>query len=102
MLLDGLAALITPRVYPLDPHGPAAGLVHPRWRVRENLALELGGQMRLTSHVLRTWADDHQIPDLNLAELDYRLTQALDAIYSDPFPRERLYLKGGTAVRGNI
>lgn len=43
MLLDGLAALIAPRVYPLDPHGPAAGPVHPRWRVRENLALELGG-----------------------------------------------------------
>ena len=54
--------------------------------------------MRLTSHVLRTWADDHQIPDLTLAELDYRLTHALDAINSDPFLRERLYLKGGTAL----
>lgn len=57
--------------------------------------------MRLTSHVLRTWADDHHIPDLTLAELDYRLTQALDAIYSVLFLRERLYLKGGPAVRGN-
>lgn len=54
--------------------------------------------MRLTSHDLRTWADDQHIADLALAELDYRLTQALDAIYSDPFLRERLYLKGGTAL----
>lgn len=54
--------------------------------------------MRLTTHLLRIWADDHRIPDLTLAELDYRLTQALDAIYSDPFLRERLYLKGGTAL----
>lgn len=38
-----LATLIAPRVYPLDPHGSAAGPVHPRWRVRENLVLELRG-----------------------------------------------------------
>lgn len=54
--------------------------------------------MHLTSHALRTWADDHQIPDLLLAELDYRLTHALGAIYGDPFLRERLCLKGGTAL----
>ncbi|MFZ2359508.1 MAG: type IV toxin-antitoxin system AbiEi family antitoxin [Anaerolineae bacterium] len=42
-LLDSLAALIAPRVYPLDPHGPAAGPVHPRWRVRVNLEVELRG-----------------------------------------------------------
>jgi predicted transcriptional regulator of viral defense system len=42
-LLDSLATLIAPRVYPLDPHGPGAGPAHPRWRVRENLALELRG-----------------------------------------------------------
>lgn len=42
-LLDGLATLIAPRVYPLDPHGPAAGPVHSRWHVRENLTLERGG-----------------------------------------------------------
>jgi predicted nucleotidyltransferase component of viral defense system len=54
--------------------------------------------MHLTSHVLRTWADDQQIPDLTLAELDYRLTHALGAIFSDPFLRERLCLKGGTAL----
>jgi predicted nucleotidyltransferase component of viral defense system len=54
--------------------------------------------MRLTPHLLRTWADDHQIPDLTLAELDYRLTHALIAVYDDPFLRDRLYLKGGTAL----
>lgn len=54
--------------------------------------------MHLTSHVLRTWADDQQIPDLTLAELDYRLTHALGAIFSDPFLCERLCLKGGTAL----
>lgn len=27
--------------------------------------------MRLTSHLLRIWADDHRIPDLALAELEY-------------------------------
>ncbi len=54
--------------------------------------------MRLTSRALRTWADAHQIPDLTLAELDYRLTHALGAIYDDPFLRERLCLKGGTAL----
>ena len=54
--------------------------------------------MHITAHILRAWADDHRIPDLMLAELDYRLTYALDAIYSHPFLRERLYLKGGTAL----
>jgi predicted nucleotidyltransferase component of viral defense system len=54
--------------------------------------------MYLTSHTLRTWADDQQIPDLTLAELDLRLTHALAAIFSDPFLRERLCLKGGTAL----
>jgi predicted transcriptional regulator of viral defense system len=38
-LLDGLADLIGPRVYLLDPHGPAGGPTHARWRVRINLAL---------------------------------------------------------------
>jgi predicted nucleotidyltransferase component of viral defense system len=54
--------------------------------------------MHLTSHALRAWADDHQIPDLILAELDYRLTHALGAICGDPFLCERLCLKGGTAL----
>lgn len=42
-LLDRVATLIASRVYPLDPHGPVAGPIHPRWHVRENLALEFGG-----------------------------------------------------------
>ncbi len=54
--------------------------------------------MQITPRVLRIWADENRIPDLTLAELDYRLTQALAAIYSDPWLRETLYLKGGTAL----
>lgn len=42
-LLDGLAGLVGPSVYPLDPHGPAGGPTHARWRVRINLALALEG-----------------------------------------------------------
>ncbi len=51
--------------------------------------------MRLTQHLLRVWADEGGIPDLTLAELDYRLTQALAAIYTDAYLQDRLYLKGG-------
>ena len=43
LLLTGLATQVGPRVYPLDPHGPAGGPIHPRWRVRDNLALALAG-----------------------------------------------------------
>ena len=42
-LLDGLADLVGPRVYPLDPHGPAGGPTHARWRVHANLAPALEG-----------------------------------------------------------
>jgi predicted transcriptional regulator of viral defense system len=38
-LLDGLASMVSRRVYPLDPHGPAGGVTHPRWRVRENIQI---------------------------------------------------------------
>jgi len=54
--------------------------------------------MQITARVLRTWADEGGIPDLTLAELDYRLVHALRAICTDPFLRDRLYLKGGTAL----
>lgn len=54
--------------------------------------------MQITDHVLHNWADEGGIPDLALAELDYRLVHALGAIYTDPFLRDRLYLKGGTAL----
>lgn len=54
--------------------------------------------MEVTTRAIRTWGDEKGIPDLTLAELDYRLTHALQAIYSDPFLADRLYLKGGTAL----
>ena len=54
--------------------------------------------MQITARILRNWADEGGIPDLTLAELDYRLVHALHAIYTDPFLRDRLYLKGGTAL----
>jgi predicted transcriptional regulator of viral defense system len=42
-LLDGLAHLVSPRVYPLDPHGPTGGPTHARWRMRANLELAAEG-----------------------------------------------------------
>jgi len=54
--------------------------------------------MQVTARIIRNWADEGGIPDLTLAELDYRLVHALQAIYADPFLRDRLYLKGGTAL----
>ena len=54
--------------------------------------------LRLTEARVRSWADEHGLTDLLLAELDYRLVQALDAIYGDNFLRERLCMKGGTAI----
>ena len=54
--------------------------------------------MEVTTRIIRNWADEGGIPDLTLAELDYRLEHALQAIYSDPFLRDRLCLKGGTAL----
>jgi len=54
--------------------------------------------MQVTARFIRNWADEGGIPDLTLAELDYRLVHALQAIYADPFLRDRLCLKGGTAL----
>ena len=54
--------------------------------------------MDLTTRAIRIWADENAIPDLTLAELDYRLVHVLRAIYADPFLRDRLCLKGGTAL----
>lgn len=54
--------------------------------------------MQITARILRNWADEGGIPDLTLAELDYRLVHALHAICTDPFLRDRLCLKGGTAL----
>lgn len=41
VLLPGLARHVSRKAYLLDPHGPAEGLAHPRWRIRENMALNL-------------------------------------------------------------
>jgi predicted nucleotidyltransferase component of viral defense system len=54
--------------------------------------------MDVTTRLVRNWADENRIPDLTLAELDYRLVCALQAIYADPFLRDHLCLKGGTAL----
>lgn len=54
--------------------------------------------MQITARILRNWADEGGIPDLTLAELDFRLVHALHAIYTDPFLRDCLCLKGGTAL----
>jgi predicted transcriptional regulator of viral defense system len=36
-LIARLARLVGEHTYPLDPHGPEGGEVHPRWRIRENI-----------------------------------------------------------------
>jgi predicted nucleotidyltransferase component of viral defense system len=54
--------------------------------------------LRLTETRVRSWADEHDLADLLLAELDYRLVQALNAIYGNSFLKERLCMKGGTAI----
>ncbi len=38
-LIDGLARQVGRAVYLLDGHGPKAGPVHARWRVRENITV---------------------------------------------------------------
>lgn len=62
-------------------------------RVRGNERL-----LRLTETRVRRWADEHDLADLLLAELDYRLVHALSAIYGSSFLKERLCVKGGTAI----
>ena len=54
--------------------------------------------LRLTESRVRSWADEQGFADLSLAELDYRLVQALRILYGDSFLAERLYMKGGTAI----
>lgn len=54
--------------------------------------------MQVTTRTIRNWADEGGIPDLTLAELDFRLVHALQAVYADSFLRDRLLLKGGTAL----
>lgn len=54
--------------------------------------------IKITPTLLRDWADNIGIGSLILAEHDYRISHLLDLIYSDPYLKEVLVLKGGTAI----
>lgn len=47
---------------------------------------------------VRVWADEQGLPNLTLAEQDYRLVRILETIYADEFLTSRLGMKGGTAM----
>lgn len=51
-----------------------------------------------TETKIKKWSAEIGIVDLGLSELDIRLANTLNAIYSDTFLSERLYLKGETAI----
>jgi predicted nucleotidyltransferase component of viral defense system len=57
-----------------------------------------GSMLRITPTTIRTWADELGTPNNMLAELDLNLLQILDAITSNSTLRNKLYLKGGTAI----
>jgi len=38
-LIADIARLVGEHIYPLDPHGPAGGVLNARWRIRENIDL---------------------------------------------------------------
>ena len=48
----------------------------------------------LTETKIKKWSADIGIADLGLSELDMRLTNALNVVYSDKFLARRLYQKG--------
>ena len=52
----------------------------------------------LTETKIKKWSAEIGIANLGLSELDMRLTNALNVIYSDKFLSQRLYLRGGTAI----
>ena len=52
----------------------------------------------LSETKIKKWSAEIGIADLSFSELDMRLVNALNAIYSDKFLARRLYLKGGTAI----
>lgn len=54
--------------------------------------------LRITERTLRNWADLIGIDNLTLAEHDYRISYLLNDIYSNEFLKDRLLLKGGTAI----
>ena len=52
----------------------------------------------LSETKIKKWSAEIGIADLSLSELDMRLVNALNAIYSDKFLARRLYLKGGASI----
>ena len=54
--------------------------------------------MQFTEKEIREWADKIELADLTLAELDYRLTSALESIYLLNGMMTELVMKGGTAI----
>jgi len=54
--------------------------------------------LRITERVLKNWADQIETDSLQLAEHDCRITYLLSDIFSNDFLKERLLLKGGTAI----
>lgn len=54
--------------------------------------------LRITEMAVRQWGDLIGIDKLNLVEHDYRITYLLNDICSDDFLKDRLLLKGGTAI----
>lgn len=47
---------------------------------------------------VRVWADEQGLSNLALAEQDYRLVKATEAIYADDFLSPRMCMKGDTAI----
>ena len=54
--------------------------------------------MQFTEKEIREWADKSELADLTLAELDYRLSSALESIYLLNGMMTELVMKGGTAI----
>ena len=54
--------------------------------------------LRLTPTAIRIWADEIGITDGLLTELDFRLVHLLDVISKDTTLKDKMYLKGGTAI----
>ncbi len=54
--------------------------------------------LEITERKVDRWAQDARIPQLRMAELDYRLCFLIQAIAADAFLSTRLLFKGGTAL----
>lgn len=54
--------------------------------------------LRITEGTVRKWGDLIDINNLNVAEHDYRISYLLSDICSNEFLKDKLLLKGGTAI----